>query len=192
VEYDASTGSILNVKVFYAELKGEQPPMWRFGYDLLSTYPIMRDAVETGAGLSNSAFRNFAVRLYDSWERGGAEFDTFALWYKTRFDNDLTCVAQSVAYNSTLSPETKRRYVGSFICAVRVGTYEDFKACAASYGADVGMDEALAAAWPGVESPEAATLSVRARLRHWTRIALTSERVGLPMICDHVLKALSP
>jgi len=191
VEYDEATGRLLNIKVFYAELKGAQPLRWNFGYDLLSAYPTIRAAAGAHGGLSNGVFRDFAARLRESWERGGEEFDTFALWYKTRFNSDLLCAAQSDAYNSTLSTDTKRKYVGAFLCAVRVGTVEDFKACAAAYGADVGMDEAVAAVWPTATDTGAATLSVQGRQRHWERIAHMSELSSLPMACSHVQKALS-
>jgi len=167
VEYDAESGRLLGVQVYWAKLTtGGEPLQWEFGYELTQAYAPLRKAVESSGGLTNAAFKSLAAQLDESWAGNGAMFSTYAEWYKTRVQNDLQCCAlQAAACDCDVSTETKVKYMGKYRCALMVATEEDFVKCAKPHTVrPVSLPQSAA------DYPTEHEYWTAARLAHWSSI----------------------
>lgn len=128
-EYDPATQRPVTFKEFFAEVpQGSQAPEWRFGYDLLDAYELLRSGVEEAGALLHSHVESLADRLVDGLE----DWDTYASWYATQAQNDLTGCSASDDSNSqgnAMNQTQKLACREQYRCAMTVSTQEQFNRC---------------------------------------------------------------
>lgn len=183
VEYDKTTGKLLNVKVFWAPVpKGDSGLQWRFGYDLTGTYPELRKSVEHSGGLTNDHFAQFQDSLWRSWNAGGKEFGTYATWYKTCSGNDLgCCTLYGKGPAALLSLATKHRYVAKYFCALNVSGEAGFGLCAERFSLTPLIKPIRTYKYHEWEDFE------EARQSHWRSIVGMREKAPAGELCLHMI-----
>ncbi|CAK0867046.1 unnamed protein product [Prorocentrum cordatum] len=128
VEYDPVTQRPVRYQELFTEMpEGSQSPEWRFGYDLLDAYGVLKKGVDDAGALLHSHVESLADRLED----GLGDWDAYASWYATQVQNvgplDLmACSSTGKALNRTARLACRKRYR----CAMTVSTQEQFNACA--------------------------------------------------------------
>merc|ERR1712060_60939 len=176
-----------DVQVFYCDLElavAGEAPAWRLGYSFESTYPALKNAVAHAGGITNQALSDLSASLQRSWAEGTDEFYRYSIWYKTLYTNDLLCASMGPHVNNSLSDEVKRRYVGTYFCAIHIGTYADYLECANQYPPNNTL--AASAELVAKHDNHAETLSSpQDRLTHWAHIVDPSEVMNLTLSCDH-------
>lgn len=185
VEYDRHSGRILNVKVYFAELppKGDQPK-WQFGYDFAGAYPALQASILREGGMTNAGVINFVSDLHRSWQESGALFDIYAVWYKTRMNSDMRCAADPSRNGpDVVSADTKRRYIGKYLCGVNITTSEAFDSCAVAFSLPV---EKLAPA--ALEKGSELAYWRDAHKQHWSTIATAQDLELVKKQCGHMIE----
>jgi len=128
-EYDHVSQRPLTYKEFFAVLpQGTQTPQWRFGYDLLDAYAVLKMGVEEAGALLHSHVESLADRMAD----GREDWDTYASWYMTQAQNDLEgCSASDDAdsQGSALNQTQKLACRKQYRCAMTVLTQSQFNKC---------------------------------------------------------------
>jgi len=130
-EYDPATQRPVTYTEFFAELpQGSEAPEWRFGYDLLEAYEVLRSGVERAGALLHSHVESLADRMV----RGTEDWDTYARWYATQAQNDLAgCSAShdidSDSQGNVMNQAQKLACRERYRCAMTVSTQEQFNRC---------------------------------------------------------------
>jgi len=128
VEYDVTTGALLGYKTFWANLtatRGGGDLLWQYGYDLTRAYPSLGLARRRDGALTSSAFES----LLKEFVSGGPVLDTFAIWYKTLYANDLQRCVDGIRSTQSAVRSVSSRCLHAFICCLAVGTQAQYDEC---------------------------------------------------------------
>ena len=120
VQYNRSSGQLVNYKLIYSEMTAEGEPLqWKFGYDLLQTYPELQ---KLGTGMD--ALTNLTEALVtgrDTWKH-------YAKWYATNYPSDLQhYVAMAADSRDDAIWKSQRRQ--QYLCAMTIQTAAEFRDC---------------------------------------------------------------
>jgi len=128
VEYDASTGRMLDYSDYYAQLpEGNVEPEWILGYKA-SQYKPLKAAKESG-GITSQSVKELAAAL----AVGGEEFSMYSTWYATNHTSDLEkCAAENSLLGPNLTRELKAACIMKYVCAVNITTSDEYHKCSAS------------------------------------------------------------
>ena len=120
VQYNRTTGKLLSFKVIYSEVPADGKPLqWKFGYDLLQTFPSLRSL-----GGTMAAEADLAAALLE----GGETWKKYAKWYATNYPSDLqhyTSLTTDSVANATWKLQRRKQYV----CATVVRTAAAYQDC---------------------------------------------------------------
>jgi hypothetical protein len=127
VEYDPSSGRMVNYKIYFAELSsGSQPLTWKLGFDAAASYEAVRKALASPGFLTNAAMQELGWEL----ARGGSEWNTYAECYSSRVPNDLMHAGVHPLISSKLTLQAQMAYPEHYRCGTIVSTQAEFNECA--------------------------------------------------------------
>ena len=120
VQYNRTSGRLLDFKTIYADITADGKPLqWKFGYDLLQTYPDLKMSGITAGALAN--LTDSLLTGKDSWKR-------YARWYAAGYPSDLqhygVATTDSEA-NATYKLQRRKQYV----CAAVIRTAAEYQDC---------------------------------------------------------------
>jgi len=164
IEYDANTGKLQNIKVFWANLSAasaSKPLDWQFGYDFIGSYADLASQSKLDGGFSNEAFARLASGLETSATSRGDEWARYVAWYKALVPNDLTPLSQAEA-----SEDNRKRALKEYFCALNVTSAKHYERCV-EY--ELPFEHLL----PNLEGPpDALEYYSKARTHHRTRVGV--------------------
>jgi len=141
VEYEPSTGQLLNYLVYWAELPELSTNItWKLGYSAIQAYEVLQRGLQNKGALQNAAFGELA----DDLGRAGSTWNTYAGWYKTQYVNDLMyCGKHALVGNTSL--QVKQACVASYLCSLKLLTAEEFDTCKARHARPVNRTASVVA-----------------------------------------------
>jgi len=126
VEYDPSSGRMVNYKIYYAELSsGSQPLVWKLGLDAVASYEVLQGALANPGFLTNTAMQELGWEL----ARGGSEWNTYAEWYSSLVPNDLMYAGKHPLLAKNLTLQAQRSYPEHYRCGTVISTQAEFYKC---------------------------------------------------------------
>mmetsp|Transcript_37561 Transcript_37561/g.86762 ORF Transcript_37561/g.86762 Transcript_37561/m.86762 type:complete len:552 (-) Transcript_37561:66-1721(-) len=123
MEYSATTGSLLNVQMYWAALPTADEPFsttlsWQLGYDLAATYAPLATAQLEGA-ITQASYMKLRDEFLAAGNGTSEALEAYGTWYKTKFPSDfLSCVK--------LKGEACLR---AYLCALVVSNLTRYDAC---------------------------------------------------------------
>lgn len=120
VKYNRSSGQLVNYKLIYSEMTAEGEPLqWKFGYDLLQTYPELQTL---GTGM------DALTNLTEALATGNDTWKQYAKWYATNYPSDLQHYA-AIAADSRADAMWKSQRRKQYLCAMIIQTAAEFRDC---------------------------------------------------------------
>jgi hypothetical protein len=125
VEYDPTSGRLLNYKGYYANLTtGSEPLHWELGFNAAEKYSAVQEAIRNTGWLTQSTMQALGHKL----QEGGAEWNTYAFWYTSGISSDPMYAGLHPLYPG-FNLTARLLYPSKYRCGTIISTQQEFNEC---------------------------------------------------------------
>jgi len=134
VEYNATSGALLNMELYWTDLPATGEMKWQFGYDFVGTFPSIASASAKGAVLQ----KDFAEIHQDFLspflgKAPSRSLQLYAEWYKTKMPSHMQqCVDRVANHMKDFWEQDDFKCLRIFACGITSMTKIEHDACSSS------------------------------------------------------------